>query len=641
MRECLEGVVAPHAHRGRTLAATVWSPTGAPSQDAPPQTAHRTPENPRCRHKTCLLGCFFMVANPSQRPVDGRGPTHTQSLHCSGTLARAPSLYCVSPSTEKPAPGAAVARGEHFTVKTRPCSTGATGMWSPAHTHTHTPLFFPCPPEQFKVPKVPPKELWLPHAHTSGSQHKSAEKKKKEMGSSVPYKTRGTVPSQKMGHGDASGQATDGCTTVPLQPSLSRIRWTPNRPSALRSLRQQQMPPHRCAAPGALQPPPPPVSCGPALSCLTPSGHYEARQGNWTPAEAVLDPEGHKGKSPSNTPGPPQRAGRQVTAFRRRPGSIGSAPAVVGAPAPATGSLKPPLQKKKERKKNGQPGIPGNCLFKERGGLNTVPVQNKDVAEGEEASQFVIHHAPGTGGGGGGEWRRGKLGRHPQNFGEQWYLPHLRQRSGPGYTNNFIEKSSAPIKIWKPKFYHNTFPCPPPPPKEILAHNVGDFAPPRTTHALHGTRRRRHMHDLLKVRLEDVAHPAPHRVEGDKDVLVRGQLRSSSRHVPFCSVEVHQSCLQWPYQAANQQQHHKRGHRLKTTKMSVQITSSIGMCRLNNTDVCTISPARVTLTSQNLTETTPTAALTRGGGLTCKGPSRTWLQKLQKQHLLWRWQSAK
>ena len=45
-----------------------------------------------------------------------------------------------------------------------------------------------------------------------------------------------------------------------------------------------------------------------------------------------------------------------------------------------------------------------------------------------------------------------------------------------------------------------------------------------------------------------------------------------------------------------------------------------------------LSLGRATLKAQNLMETTPTAALTRGG--IYRGQSRTWFQKLRKQHLL-------
>ena len=47
-----EGVVASRAHRGDYW----WSNTGAPSQDAPTQTAHRTRDKRSCTYKTCLPG---------------------------------------------------------------------------------------------------------------------------------------------------------------------------------------------------------------------------------------------------------------------------------------------------------------------------------------------------------------------------------------------------------------------------------------------------------------------------------------------------------------------------------------------------------------------------------------------------------
>ena len=46
---------------------------------------------------------------------------------------------------------------------------------------------------------------------------RSAQKRRKKMGSSVAHKTRGTVLSQKMRHKDASGQATEGCNAVEMQ----------------------------------------------------------------------------------------------------------------------------------------------------------------------------------------------------------------------------------------------------------------------------------------------------------------------------------------------------------------------------------------------------------------------------------------
>ena len=54
-----------------------------------------------------------------------------------------------------------------------------------------------------------PKELQLLQVGST--------KRRNKIGSFVAYKTIGTFLSQNMGHGDASGQATDRCKTVALQ----------------------------------------------------------------------------------------------------------------------------------------------------------------------------------------------------------------------------------------------------------------------------------------------------------------------------------------------------------------------------------------------------------------------------------------
>ena len=54
---------APRSHRGNYQSSN----TGAPSQDVPTQTAHRTPENLQRKHNTCLPRVVFMIASKSHR----------------------------------------------------------------------------------------------------------------------------------------------------------------------------------------------------------------------------------------------------------------------------------------------------------------------------------------------------------------------------------------------------------------------------------------------------------------------------------------------------------------------------------------------------------------------------------------------
>ena len=70
MFNVLEGVIAPSAHRVRTVATISGQTPSAPSQDAPTQTAHRILEKISGKHNTCLA-TFFFVANESQRLLGG------------------------------------------------------------------------------------------------------------------------------------------------------------------------------------------------------------------------------------------------------------------------------------------------------------------------------------------------------------------------------------------------------------------------------------------------------------------------------------------------------------------------------------------------------------------------------------------
>ena len=62
-RGCWCTARAPPPHRGNYQ----WSNAGAPSQGAPPQTAHRTLEMLGCKHNTCLPGFVVLVVNTSRR----------------------------------------------------------------------------------------------------------------------------------------------------------------------------------------------------------------------------------------------------------------------------------------------------------------------------------------------------------------------------------------------------------------------------------------------------------------------------------------------------------------------------------------------------------------------------------------------
>ena len=64
----LESVGARCAHRVRTVAPISSQTPVHHSKMHPPQTAHRTPERLRCKHKTCLRS-FDLVTNQSPRPV--------------------------------------------------------------------------------------------------------------------------------------------------------------------------------------------------------------------------------------------------------------------------------------------------------------------------------------------------------------------------------------------------------------------------------------------------------------------------------------------------------------------------------------------------------------------------------------------
>ena len=58
-----EGGAAPRAHRVRTT-ATLGGPTPVPAQDAPAQTAHRTPETRSRKRRTCLSSVFLYGWQP-------------------------------------------------------------------------------------------------------------------------------------------------------------------------------------------------------------------------------------------------------------------------------------------------------------------------------------------------------------------------------------------------------------------------------------------------------------------------------------------------------------------------------------------------------------------------------------------------
>ena len=67
---------------------------------------------------------------------------------------------------------------------------------------------------EWNAPPPPPKEFC---AMARVHRRQTAQKRRKKMGSSVAYKTIGTFLSQKMGHEDASGRATDRCNAVEMQ----------------------------------------------------------------------------------------------------------------------------------------------------------------------------------------------------------------------------------------------------------------------------------------------------------------------------------------------------------------------------------------------------------------------------------------
>ena len=63
----------PHVHRVRTAATISGQTPGAPSHDAPTQTAHTTPENLSCKHSPCLPRTLFVAANASHGLLGGFG----------------------------------------------------------------------------------------------------------------------------------------------------------------------------------------------------------------------------------------------------------------------------------------------------------------------------------------------------------------------------------------------------------------------------------------------------------------------------------------------------------------------------------------------------------------------------------------
>ena len=82
-----------------------------------------------------------------------------------------------------------------------------------------------------------PREYWTMEStpegtlgYVTGAQEAGSTKRSKKMGSSVAYKTIGTVLSQNMGHEDACGWATEmqssGCAAVRQWPTLRFIHWT-------------------------------------------------------------------------------------------------------------------------------------------------------------------------------------------------------------------------------------------------------------------------------------------------------------------------------------------------------------------------------------------------------------------------------
>ena len=76
------GVAAPRPHHGTYQRSN----TGAPSQDAPTQTAHKPPENLNSEHNTCLPTVFFRC----QQIQKASGYSFGESLHCALLLDYVP-----------------------------------------------------------------------------------------------------------------------------------------------------------------------------------------------------------------------------------------------------------------------------------------------------------------------------------------------------------------------------------------------------------------------------------------------------------------------------------------------------------------------------------------------------------------------
>ena len=97
-----KGFCALCTHWVCTVATVRGSTTGEPSQEAPSQTAHTSPENLSCSHKAFLLGVFLMVTSNRCRllgpwhhtpsPWDHYpGPwDHMQGHHLGSRMARLP-----------------------------------------------------------------------------------------------------------------------------------------------------------------------------------------------------------------------------------------------------------------------------------------------------------------------------------------------------------------------------------------------------------------------------------------------------------------------------------------------------------------------------------------------------------------------
>ena len=87
-------------------------------------------------------------------------------------------------------------------------------------------------------------------------------------------------------------------------------------------------------------------------------------------------------------------------------------------------------------------------------------------------------------------------------------------------------------------------------------------------------------------------------------------------------------CREWRFKIAKEN--------LVRVRMNVEVEKHFAVENPTNSLQCDMtSPpfAKTTLKPQNLTETTPTVVLTGWGGVN-KGQSRTWFQKLRRQHLL-------